>query len=152
MNKSNLRTTAYRLSLLIMAIVVVVGWTINRRNQLKEKRKVAESGTEAQTGMILHDDPEMTIEKGTMINFSFHGEIDGEDIGSSDYMDLTVGAGKLSSEIEDSLIGHHPGDEYDVEVKTSNRLSVKKEIRGKMANVHVIVHGIYTYELGEDEE
>ncbi|MDO4977549.1 MAG: hypothetical protein Q4E53_09835 [Eubacteriales bacterium] len=152
MDMKKVKFYAYRISLLIMAAVVVVGWSINRKNQMKERAEAIESSTEEkETGMILHTDPELTIEKGSMINFSFHGEINGEDVGSSDHMDLTVGGGKLSPELEESLLGHHPGDEYDIQVKTSNRLSVKKSIRGKMADVHVVIHGIYTYEYDEDE-
>ena len=89
------------------------------------------------------------MKEGDQVNIDFVGYMDGEEMKSGSTkglgMDITVGSGRLMSEIEEQLIGHHPGENYRMTVTFPEDYK-DKDLRGKEASIDMTIHGIYGVE------
>lgn len=143
--KLKVRRTVRNVFLLFMVMIVAYGLYTKYDISSVINKRTAEGSTESQQSgkLTLLTDPELTIEEGSLINLNFKGTYEGEDCGSGDHVDVQVIGGKLNEDFEQQLVGHHPGDEFTIQVKMSDRLSVKKKFRGKTADVEVKINGIY---------
>lgn len=93
-------------------------------------------------------------QEGDTAIIDFDGYIDGEPFegGKSEKYNLVLGSNSFIPGFETQIIGHNPGDEFDVNVKFPEDYG-KKELAGKEAVFKVKVHEIKLKELPElDDE
>lgn len=66
------------------------------------------------------EDTESAAENGDTVNIDFTGTIDGEEYDGmsteGEGYDLVLGSGSLIDDFEDQIVGHYPGETFDVEV------------------------------------
>ena len=144
--KFRFRRNTYTVALLLVAIAAVFGFYKNYK----------ESGSffngvdllKRRSEVVLTD-PTLEIKKGDKVNIDFVGYVDGEEVkdGSTDGhgVRLTIGSGRLVADMEEQLIGHHPGDHFTMTITFPDNFK-KKELRGKEATIDMTVNGIYGYE------
>lgn len=102
-------------------------------NQILEKEK------------MLSDKKGDVIEKGDLVNFDFHGFIDGIEFpgGKAEKYDLEIGSNQFIPGFEEQMIGVKKGEQKDVTV-TFPKDYHAKEMAGKKAVFKIKVHNIKT--------
>lgn len=90
-------------------------------------------------------DPTATIEDGDTVNIDYVGYIDGEQFSGGNTgglgTDVTIGVTNYIDDFLEQLIGHHPGDSFDIEVTFPEDYG-KAELAGKDAVFKTTVNHI----------
>ncbi len=89
-------------------------------------------------------DVDMKIENGSEINIDYSGTVNGEvfDGGTAEDQRLVVGEGTLIGGFEEQLIGHHPTDQFDINVTFPDDY-FDQNLAGEDAVFAITVNGIY---------
>ena len=84
---------------------------------------------------------------GDKVNIDYIGSVDGVEFegGSTqgEGSDVTIGSGSLIDNFEEQLIGHKPGDIFDVTVTFPEDYPNNPDLEGKEAVFGVVMNGIY---------
>lgn len=104
------------------------------------------SETESETAALtLSDDPSLTIEDGDTVNIDYVGTVDGAEFEGGNTegsgTDLVIGSNRYIDDFEEQLIGHHPGEEVEVNVTFPDDYT--DDLKGKDAVFQVTINGIY---------
>lgn len=93
----------------------------------------------------LVDSPEAVAALGDTVSIDFSGSVDGEvfENGTSEDYELELGSGSFIDDFEDQIVGHKPGDEFDVEVTFPDPYENNADLAGKDAVFAVKLNGIY---------
>lgn len=96
-------------------------------------------------------DSERLVVDGDSVNIDYVGSIDGVafDGGSAEGTDLTIGSGKFIDGFEEQLIGHAPGENFDIQVTFPEDYSNNEELAGKDAVFNITIN--YITETNEAE-
>lgn len=92
------------------------------------------------------------VKDGDIAVIDFEGFVDGVafDGGKAEEYELTIGSGSFIPGFEDQIIGHKPGDEFDVNVTFPTEYS--PELAGKDAVFKIKLHEIKVKELPEVDD
>lgn len=93
-------------------------------------------------------------QKDDTAKIDFEGFVDGEAFegGKGEGYDLVLGSGQFIPGFEDQIIGHMPGDHFDVEVTFPEQYAAQ-ELAGKAATFKTTLHSLKKKELPElDDE
>ena len=93
-------------------------------------------------------------EKGDIAEFDFDGYVDDKpfDGGKAEHYSLELGSGQFIPGFEDQMIGHKPGEEFDVNVSFPEDYHVD-DLKGKPAVFKIKLHELKKKELPElDDE
>lgn len=96
---------------------------------------------------------EREAKEGDIAVIDFEGFIDGTPFqgGKGENHNLKLGSGQFIPGFEDQVVGHKPGDEFDVNVTFPEQY--KDELKGKEATFKVVLHELKEEELPElDDE
>ncbi len=109
---------------------------------------------EANSNMELVEDSSLTVKEGDKVHIDFDSYIDGvaydgATTGGSG-ADLVIGSDTLT-DMEQQLIGSHPGDELEIYITFSEDYKNNKTLAGKEVLFKITVHGIYQ-EMEDTEE
>ena len=140
--QAKIRYYAYTFALIMVAFAAIYGFY-----QKSKSNNTAEETTQSTESVSYLTDPSLTIEDGDKVNIDFVGYVDGSETenGSTngEGVDITVGNGKLMSEIEEQLIGHHPGENYTFDIVFGDDYNGDKDLIGKTATIEMTINGIY---------
>lgn len=94
---------------------------------------------------MLSDKESDVIEKGDLVNFDFHGFIDGVEFagGKAEKFDLEIGSGQFIPGFEDQMIGAKKDQQMDITV-TFPKDYHAKEMANKQAVFKIKIHNIKT--------
>ncbi len=92
-------------------------------------------------------------QNGDITEIDFDGYVDGKAFngGKAENYTLTLGSGTFIPGFEDQIVGHKPGDEFDVNVKFPEDYQAE-ELKGKDAVFKCKLHEIKTRELPEIDD
>ena len=149
--KFKLRRNTYLIALLLVAAAAIYGFYSNYKQTGSFTNGVDLLMRKQE---VVLTDPALEIKKGDKVNIDFVGYVDGEEVkdGSTDGhgVRLTVGSGRLLGDMEEQLVGHHPGDHFTMTLTFPEDFK-RKELQGKEATIDMTVNGIYGYEDEEDQ-
>ena len=101
---------------------------------------------DAQQPIDYNADKSLVVADGDTVNIDYVGSVDGVEFdgGSTNGVgtSLTIGSGSYIDDFEQQLIGHHVGDEVDVNVTFPEEYG-NEELNGKDALFKVVINGIY---------
>ena len=102
--------------------------------------------TQLEAHKELNEDTALEVKDGDTVSIDYVGTVDGVEFegGNSNEAgyDLEIGSGSFVDNVEEQLIGTHPGDSVTVTVTFPDDYS-SEELQGKEAEFAVDVHGIY---------
>ena len=105
-------------------------------------------------GKKLNKEKTLKVEDGDYINLDYVGYIDGKAFEGGDTQekgtDLVVGSKSYIGDFEEQLIGHHPGDKFDVTVTFPEDYG-NEDLNGKEAVFEVVINGIYQLDLDDEK-
>ena len=105
-------------------------------------------------GKKLNKEKTLKVEDGDFINLDYVGYIDGKAFDGGDTQekgtDLVVGSKTYIDDFEEQLIGHHPGDKFDVAVTFPEDYG-NEDLNGKDAVFEVVINGIYQLDLDDEK-
>ena len=105
-------------------------------------------------GKKLNKEKTLKVEDGDFINLDYVGYIDGKAFDGGDTQekgtDLVVGSKTYIDDFEEQLIGHHPGDKFDVAVTFPEDYG-NEDLNGKEAVFEVVINGIYQLDLDDEK-
>lgn len=127
-----------------------------------EKMEVTDDLVESAVNSRLAADQEeeevtgRAAENGDTVDIDYTGTVDGVafDGGTASGVRLTLGSGKfITAEgdykgFEEQIVGHNPGDSFDIQVKFPEDYRDEK-MAGVVANFHITLNGIYENKLPE---
>ena len=92
---------------------------------------------------------------GDTVNINYVGSVNNVEFtgGSAENYDLTLGSGTFIDGFEDQIIGHKPGETFDIKVTFPDPYERNTELSGKDAVFTVTINKIivtHTYELTDD--
>lgn len=94
----------------------------------------------------LSEDATVAIKDGDEINLDYVGSIDGEEFeggnSNGEGYDLVIGSGSFIDGFESQLVGHKPGENFDINVTFPEDYG-NEELNGKPAVFNVTINGIY---------
>lgn len=103
-------------------------------------------------GKALNEEALLEVADGDYINLDYVGYIDGEAFEGGDTeekgTDLVIGSGSYIDGFEDQLIGHHPGEEFEIKVTFPEDYG-NEELNGKEATFEITINGIYQLNLDD---
>lgn len=122
-----------------------------------EYREAAPEAVQSQIDQILdtvketNEDREKVIEAGDKVNIDFSGSIDGElfDGGTAAGQVVTAGTNEFIDDFLYQIIGHKPGDNFDVEVTFPEVYPNNPDLQGKDAVFAVVINHVETYTYPE---
>ena len=92
-------------------------------------------------------DPDYAIQDGDTLNIDYVGSIDGVEFegGSTGGAgtEVTIGVTNYIEGFLEQLIGHHQGDEFDIDVTFPDPYLGNDELSGKPAVFHIIINKVY---------
>lgn len=140
--QSRIRYYAYTFALIVVAFAALYGFY-----QKFQSTHNAEDSTQSVKSVDYLVDSSLTIKEGDKVNIDFTGYLDGEEMkdGSTngEGVDIVVGDGKMMPEIEEQLVGHHPGEEYSFDLTFGDDYKGNKDLIGKTVTIDMIIHGVY---------
>ena len=100
-------------------------------------------------------DPSYAIQDGDTLNIDYVGSVDGVEFegGSTNGAgtEVTIGVTSYIEGFLEQLIGHHTGDEFDIDVTFPDPYPNNDDLSGKPAVFHIIINNIYkTPELTDE--
>lgn len=127
-----------------------------------EKMEVTDDLVESAVNSRLAADQEeeevtgRAAENGDIVDIDYTGTVDGVafDGGTASGVRLTLGSGRfITAEgdykgFEEQIVGHNPGDSFDIQVKFPEDYRDEK-MAGVVANFHITLNGIYENKLPE---
>lgn len=93
-------------------------------------------------------------ENGDIANINFEGFLDGKpfDGGKGENYDLTLGGGQFIPGFEEQIVGHKPGEEFEIQVKFPDDYGAK-ELAGKDTTFKIKLNELHKKELPvQDDE
>lgn len=103
--------------------------------------------TARQNNAELSKDNALVAKDGDKVNIDYIGSIDGVEFEGGntqgDGSDVTIGSGSLIDDFEEQLIGHKPGDIFDVTVTFPDEYPNNPDLAGKEAVFAVVMNGVY---------
>ena len=93
------------------------------------------------------------VEDGDLVCIDYTGYVDGEllENGAATYQTVTAGSEDFIDDFLTQIIGHMPGDEFDVEVTFPDPYTNNEELSGKDATFAVTIHYISVVNEFTDE-
>lgn len=92
----------------------------------------------------VNDDESIVIKEGDTINLDYVGSVDGVEFqgGSTGGQgtSLTIGSGMYIPGFEEQIVGHHVGENFDIEVTFPEQY--KEELAGKDAVFNITINGV----------
>ncbi len=138
-----IRRTAYIICLLVVAVAACAGFYQNYR---KTGKLFNGDSILFEKKVKLLTDTSLEIKEGDKVNIDFTGYVDGAEIegGSTEGhgIDVTIGAKRLIGDMEEQLVGHHPGETFTMLLTFPDDYS-NEDLRGKEASIEMTVNGIY---------
>lgn len=105
-------------------------------------------------GKKLNEEKTLEIADGDYINLDYVGYVDGKAFEGGDTneegTDLVIGSGSYIDDFEEQLIGHHPGEEFDIKVTFPEDYG-NEELNGKEATFEIVINGIYQLDLDDEK-
>ncbi|MDR1260625.1 MAG: trigger factor [Oscillospiraceae bacterium] len=85
---------------------------------------------------------------GDIVNIDFEGFVDNKPLESGKCLkyDLTLGSGEFIKGFENAIVGHKPGDQFQIDIVFPQDYSVVS-LAGKAAQFNIQLNGIKRYEL-----
>ena len=129
--------------------------------EIPEEFKVAsESEVEQQIQSLLDsaktkkENYDKAIEDGDLVNIDYSGSIDGVafDGGTAAGQEVTAGSSQFIDDFLTQIIGHKPGDQFDVEVTFPVPYENNPDLEGKDAVFNVVINHIVEYEYPEFDD
>lgn len=96
---------------------------------------------------LVKDEP-VVVKDGDKVNIDYVGSVDGVEFKGGNSggtgADLVIGSHTFIDTFEEQIIGHVPGDEFDVNVTFPDPYENDAELSGKAAVFKVTLNGVYT--------
>ena len=131
---------------LIVTIVLVAGFMLGYEVILDK---------EANSNMELVKDSSLTVKDGDKVHIDFDSYIDGVAYDGATTggkgADLVIGSDTLT-DMEQQLIGTHPGDKLEIYITFSEEYKNNKTLAGKKVLFKITVHGIYQEKVENNVE
>ncbi len=103
-------------------------------------------------GKKLNEEKTLEIADGDYINLDYVGYINGKAFEGGDTeekgTDLVIGSNSYIDDFEEQLIGHHPGEKFDIKVTFPEDYG-NEDLNGKEATFEIVVNGIYQLDLDD---
>lgn len=138
-------------SILVVAVVIIIAVCVERKSDDDTNHQVTTENisdisldTDEETGY--NTDTSLVVADGDTVDIDYIGYVDGvafEGGNTQGYgTSLTIGSGSYIDDFEEQLIGHHVGDNVEVNVTFPEDYG-NEELNGKDAVFDVTINGIY---------
>jgi trigger factor len=108
--------------------------------------------SELENHKVVRAGKKYTIKDGDEVSIDYVGTMDGVEFegGSAEDYRLEIGSGSFIDDFEEQLIGHHPGEQVEVNVTFPDPYENNPDYAGKDATFNVTIKGIYKLPTFDD--